>query len=62
MSQPSVSEADLAEMERRAMIYSEDVPALTPEVATQYVADYTDDVPHLIAEIRRLRRLLAESE
>ena len=61
MSQPNVSEVDLAEMERRSMVYSEDVPGLTREIATQYVAYYTDDVPRLIAEIRRLRRLLAES-
>jgi hypothetical protein len=56
----NVSEADLDQMERRAMTHSEGVPALTRAVATQYVAYYADDVPRLIAEIRRLRRLLAE--
>ena len=60
MNGPNVSEADLDEMQRRAMTHSEDIPALTLEVATQYVAYYADDVPRLVAEIRRLRRLLAE--
>ena len=62
MPDPPVSEADLDQMAQRALVYSEDVPALTGGVATQYVAYYTADVPRLIAEIRRLRALVGERE
>ena len=60
MQEPSVSEADLDTMMNRALVYREDVPPLTPETARQYVAYYTDDVPRLVSEIRRLRAQLAQ--
>ena len=55
MRDPSLSEADIDQMMQRALAFREDVPPLTPETARQYVAYYTDDVPRLVAQIRRLR-------
>ena len=55
MQDPSVGEGDLDQMMQRALVFREEVPPLTAETARQYVAYYTDDVPQLIAEIRRLR-------
>jgi hypothetical protein len=59
MQDPSLTEADLATMLQRALVFREDVPPLTPETARQCVAYYADDVPRLVAELRRLRAQLA---
>ena len=59
MQESSPSEVDLDTMMQRALVYTEDVPALTAEVARQYLAYYTDDVPQLVHEVRRLRAQLA---
>ena len=58
-----VSEPDLDEMLARARYgQSPDDPAVpaASELHGQYFAYYANDVPLLVAEIRRLRRLLAE--
>ena len=59
MQDAGLTETDLETMMQRALVYREDVPALTSEVLRQYVAYYTDDVPQLVAEVRRLRAQLA---
>jgi hypothetical protein len=62
MPEPPISEADLDQMTQRALVYSEDVPGLTRDLLTQYVAYYMADVPRLVAEVRRLRALTREQE
>jgi hypothetical protein len=59
MQDASLNETDIDHMMQRALVFREDVPPLTAETARQYVAYYTDDVPQLVAEIRRLRAQLA---
>ena len=59
MLDPGLTEADLEMTMQRALVFREDVLALTAETARQYVAHYTDDVPQLVAEIRWLRAQLA---
>lgn len=59
MQHPSLNETDIEQMMQRALVFREDVPPLTADTARQYVAYYTDDVPRLVAEIRRLRARLA---
>ena len=59
MDSPVVSEADLDTMMQRALAYRDEVPALTSDVARQYLGHYMEDVPQLVAEIRRLRNQLA---
>jgi hypothetical protein len=59
MLEPGLTETDLETMMQRALVFREDVPPLTAETARQYVAYYTDDVPQLVHEIRRLRAQLA---
>ena len=59
MQDPSLTETDIDQMMQRALVFREDVPPLTAETARQYIAYYTDDVPQLVAEIRRLRAQLA---
>ncbi|HLH22870.1 MAG TPA: hypothetical protein VK066_10120 [Chloroflexota bacterium] len=55
MQDPSLSERDLDQTMQRALAFREEVPPLTPGTARQYVAYHTDDVPRLVAEVRRLR-------
>jgi hypothetical protein len=59
MQDAGLTEGDLETMMQRALVFREDVPPLTAETARQYVAYYTDDVPQLVIEIRRLRARLA---
>ncbi|HEY7067044.1 MAG TPA: hypothetical protein VII06_36605 [Chloroflexota bacterium] len=60
MQDSGLSEADIDTMMQRALVYQADVPPLTPETARQYVAYYTDDVPRLVNELRRLRAQLSQ--
>ena len=58
-----LSEPDLDEMLVRAGVnQSPDDPGVPPstELRGRYFAHYVNDVPLLVAEIRRLRRLLGE--
>ena len=53
-----LSEHDLDEMDRRALVDGGLVPKADPETGARYITHYLADVPRLTAEVRRLRALV----